>query len=105
MCSGVSNFGAWGLRVGELLGASVDAVDVVGFGPTGSGVLTGGKVVAATVPGAGVSRISGVGAGSEQAAKAIRMTTMGNRMNFCKWCLLRRGSGQLRLYPLSPSFI
>ena len=87
-----------GVSGGTGVGASFVAGTGVAVGSgSGFGVFGINAGVAAMVPGVGVCAVSGVSAGSEQAARAIRMTRMGNRINFCKWGLLRRVTGRFQL--------
>ena len=48
-----------------------------------TGVFAGGAVVAATAPGVGVATVSGVGVGSEQAARITRITKARGNRNLC----------------------
>ena len=84
MCTENQDAIALGACVGTGVAASGACFGVVVV--YGVGVVAG---VAAMVPGAGVSAVSGVGDGPEQAAMAARITRMGVRRSFCTKGLLR----------------
>ena len=74
------------ILLGESAGVDVGAGIGVGAAvAVDSGVFAGGGAVAAMVPGVGVTAVSGVGSGSEQAARVVRIIRMAVRRSLCTW--------------------